>query len=92
MIVIKVEMCPLGDEDKSFEMARAYISNDYETSAKTDGKYGSYNAKFMQSVQFNPKKVWKRGKAKNIHRKKRGVWDILYCCLRSIGMEERNAK
>lgn len=80
----------MGDESKSKELSRAYIANDLKTSHKTNGEYGSYDAKFMQSIFFNPKKIWKVGRAENVHRKKRGVWDILYLCLKSIGMEKRN--
>jgi hypothetical protein len=90
MIVIKVIMWPMGDESREREIARAYISNDYKTSRNTSGKLGSYNAKFMQSQQYDPKKIWKEGRAENINREKRGVWDILYLCLKSIGMDLRN--
>lgn len=83
-------MCPKGNRDRSYEIARAYISNDLNTSLETKGKYGSYMARFMQSKQFNPNKVWKEGTAEMVHRTKRGVWDILYLCLKSIGMEKRN--
>lgn len=90
MLVIKIELWPFGEEEKSKEIARAFICNDGETSKKTRGIFGSYDAKFMQSDRYNPKKVWKKGRAENIHRTKRGVWDILYLCLKSIGMDKRN--
>lgn len=90
MIVVKVEIWPRGNEGKAFELSRAYIANDAKTSAKTDGEYGSYDAKFMQSFQFNPNKIWKKGRAENIHRKRRGVWDILFVALRSAGLDKRN--
>lgn len=92
MIVVKVEIWPKGDEKSARELTRAYIANDVVTSIRTKGSYGSYNADFMQSAQFNPKKVWKKGRAENVHRTKRGVWDIIYLCLKSIGMEKRNKK
>jgi hypothetical protein len=57
---------------------------------ETKGELGSYEAEFMQSYEFDPSKTWKKGKVKNIHRNKRGVWDILYCALHSIGMNKRN--
>jgi len=90
MIVLKVEMWPNGDEEKAYEHSRAYIVNDGKTSLETRGDYGSYNVKFMQSVRYNPRKIWRRARAERIHRSKRGVWDILYVALRSIGMEKRN--
>jgi hypothetical protein len=92
MIVVKVELWPMGNEEKAKELSRAYIANDYETSKKTKGEYGSYDAKFMQSILFNPKKIWKKGRAENVHRKKRGVWDIIYLCLKSAGMDKRNPR
>ena len=90
MIVVKVEMWPLGNEKRAYEMTRAYIANLGGTTLETKGEYGTYKADFMQSVQFNPKKIWKTGAVQRIHRHKRGLWDILYVALRSIGMEERN--
>jgi hypothetical protein len=90
MIVVKIEIWPFGNEEKAKEITRAYIANDGKTSSKTNGVFGSYDVRFMQSEQYNPKKVWKKGRAENVHRKKRGVWDILYLCLKSIGMEKRN--
>lgn len=89
MIVVKIEIWPNGDESKAREHSRAYIANDEKTTNETKGELGSYDAKFMQSVQFNPKKVWKTGRAEKIHRTKQGVWDIIYVCLKSIGMEAR---
>jgi hypothetical protein len=90
MIVIKCELWPGGDESKARELCRAFIANDAKTSTQTQGMYGSYDARFMQSIHFNPKKVWKTGRAENVHRTKRGVWDILYVCLRAAGLEKRN--
>jgi hypothetical protein len=90
VIVVKCELWPMGDESNARELTRAYISNDNKTSAQTQGTHGSYDARFMQSVHFNPKKVWKAGRAENIHRTKCGVWDILYVCLRSAGLDKRN--
>ena len=90
MLVVKIEMWPNGEEAKAYEHSRAYVANDCLTTMKSQGTYGSYNVRFMQSIKFDPKKVWKRGRAENIHRSRRGMWDILYVALRSIGMEKRN--
>lgn len=90
VIVIKVEIWPNGDESKAREHSRAYIANDGKTVKETKGAYGSYDARFMQSEDFNPKRVWKSSRAERIHRKLRGVWDIVYVALRNAGMEERN--
>lgn len=81
-------MWPLGNETKSREVSRAYIANDFKTSAATKGELGSYDAQFMNI--YDNTKIWRTGRAENINRQKRGVWDILYLCLKSIGMEKRN--
>lgn len=91
MIVVKVELWPHGDESKARELSRAFISNDLKTTAETRGEYGSYECKFMQSQQFNPSKVWKKSRAKFIHRTKRGVWDILFVGLYNAGLLKRNS-
>ncbi|MBM9499722.1 hypothetical protein JWG44_05585 [Leptospira sp. 201903071] len=92
MIVVKIEIWPNGDESKKREHSRAYIANDRTTTEATKGAYGSYDARFMQSEAFNPKKVWKSARADRIHRKLRGAWDILYVALRNAGLEERNPR
>ena len=90
MLRITVEIFPKGDESKRSVICIADIWNTGLTSLKTDGVYGDYEARFMQSVSYNPKKVWKKGFAKKIHRKNRGVWDILYLCLKNAGLDKRN--
>ena len=90
MLVVKIEIWPLGDERGAKEICRGYIANDGKMSAQTGSVYGSYDAKFMQSSQFDPGKVWRKGRAERIHRSLRGPWDILYSCLRSAGLDKRN--
>lgn len=92
MIVVNIEVWPRGDESKKYPIAKAFIANEGTTTEKTAGEYGSYTAKFMQSEQFNPHKVWKVGVADRVHRRNRGVWDILYLCLKSAGMDRRNER
>jgi len=97
MLVIKIEIWPLGSKDKAREIARAYISNDGVQTEETNGEFGSYNAYFMKNSRSGKQRdrhkksdIWKIGRAENVNRIKRGVWDILYLCLKSIGMETRN--
>ncbi|EKR46034.1 hypothetical protein LEP1GSC151_2766 [Leptospira interrogans serovar Grippotyphosa str. LT2186] len=90
MIVVKIEIWKDGDPTKVREHSRAYISNDRTTTEVTNGALGSYDARFMQSEHFDPKKIWKRSRAERIHRKARGVWDILYVALRNAGLDKRN--
>lgn len=84
MIRIEIWMIPNGDESKKFLHSIAKIVNDTKTSIKTNGELGSYNVEFMQSYKFNPRKVWRRGRAENIHRTKQGVWHILSQALKSV--------
>jgi len=90
VIVVKVEIWPNGDESRAREHTRAFIANNEEETRQTGGEFGTYNAKFMQNEHFDPKKVWKYGKAERIHRVKRGVWDIIFVALRSAGLDKRN--
>lgn len=41
MIRVKIELCPMGDEERAREIGRMYIANDGATSAK-DPKLGDY--------------------------------------------------
>lgn len=54
MIVIKVEMWPLGDESKAVGFSKAYISNQIVTTVKTDGTRGDYSVKLMGGVWGRP--------------------------------------
>jgi len=90
MIRITVEVIPGGDESRKRLHCIAEISNTGKETHATGGQYGSYKAKFYQNVLFNPSKVWRRGNAEHIHRKRRGAWDILFCCLYNAGLYERN--
>ncbi|UOG61471.1 hypothetical protein [Leptospira noguchii] len=92
MIVIKVEIWPGGDESRKYEHSRAYINNLEETTNATKGEYGDYECRFMQSRQFNPKRVWKKSVVKRMHRVKRGVWDIIGMGLVNGGILKRNLK
>lgn len=90
MIRITVEIIPHGIEEKKFTHSIANIWNTGATTKETHGLYGDYQAEFMQSHLFNPKKVWKKSKALNIHRQRRGVWDIIFCLLYNAGLYARN--
>jgi len=92
MIRVTIEIVPHGIEDKAFVHSIATIANDGIKSLQTHGELGDYNAKFMQSYDKNPKQLWKKGHATDIHRTKRGIWDILFCCLYNAGMFKRNRK
>ncbi len=84
MLRVEIWMIPNGDESKKFLHSTAKIVNDSTTTIATNGELGSYKVEFMQSYKFNPDKIWKTGKAKNIHRTKQGVWHILNQALKSI--------
>ena len=90
MIRVTVEVIPGGDESKKRLHCIAEISNEGKESVATSGEYGLYRAEFYQNEFFNPLKVWRRSSAFHIHRKRRGAWDILFCCLYNAGLYERN--
>jgi len=90
MIVIKICMWPLGNKEKEYDIARAYITNDAKTTFNSHGKLGSYDVKIMQSNKYDTSKVWKKGRIEDFDRQKRGVWDLLYLCLKAVGIDKRN--
>lgn len=90
MLKVIIEMWPKGSEANKFVHSTAIMYNDGKESFNTNGEYGSYRGVFMQSHQFNPNRAWKTSQVKRIHRRKRGVWDILFCLLYKAGMWDRN--
>lgn len=90
MIKVTIEILPKGCESEKFTHSVAYIWNTGAMSRQTGGIFGDYRAEFMQSHHFNPKKVWKKSYIKGVHRKNRGVWDIIFCLLYRAGLFKRN--
>ena len=82
MIVIKAEMWPLGDESRKYEIGSAKIINDAYGSIDI----GAYNYQFCGGVAGREdllSKIWKKGHIDKFPRRERGLWDLLYLCLKS---------
>ena len=92
MIRVTVEIIPQGDESRKRTHCIAEISNTGKEVWETKGTYGSYTAKFYQNEKFKPSKIWRTGRVEHMHRSMRGAWDILFCCLYSAGLFDRNHK
>lgn len=79
MIVVKVEMWPLGKEEGAREIGRAHISND----GTGDRATGHYNVKLLKSAEYAKRLggTWKAGRVEGFPRLTLGPWDLLYRAL-----------
>jgi len=80
MIRVTVEMLPGGNEERKYHLGTAYIANDGETSANTNGSRGSYEV--VLSKRGQPESIWKAGRVFNFPRKRLLMWDLLYRALK----------
>lgn len=86
MIVIKVEMWPLGDESKAYEIGRGVIAND---GTGTDER-GNYDVRLLKSDVYAKRPgVWKKGRVEGFPRRVLGPWDLLFRALRAC-VADRN--
>ncbi len=84
MIVVKIELHPLGFEKNKRSLGLIEISNDL-TGTKETGNY-----KYKIFKWGRGRRVWKCGRVEGISRSKRGPWDILYRCLQeAVGSRNR---
>lgn len=84
MIVIRIEMWPLGDEKRKRLLGIARISNDGLGTADT-GNYKVELSKFGSETQ-----IWKRGRVESFPRLKLGPWDLLFRALaRTVGYRSK---
>ena len=74
MIVVKVELWPLGDESRKKEIGRMLISNDVATTAQ-DPNRGSYNVRVMRRGTTD--KVQKTAKVEDYPRKSYPIWELV---------------
>ena len=81
MIVIKIELWPKGNADKSKEIGRAYLWNDGSGTKNV----GHYKGKVMRR---GSQKIWKEGTVKNFPRLRLKVWNLVYRFLDNILKEE----
>jgi hypothetical protein len=86
VLVIRIEMWPLGDESRKRELGVAHIIND----GTGDLKYGDYKVKLFKSPEYaKTPGVWKSGQVLHFPRERLGPWDLLYRALRSA-ISDRN--
>jgi len=83
MIVVTVELWPLGDESLKRHLGIAVIAND-ATGTPTIGNY-----RVVFSKAGRPKAEWRRAAVSGFPRKRLGAWDLLYRCLK-VAVGDRN--
>lgn len=93
MLVLKLELWPLGNEQSSKEIGRVYIANNAKTTQK-DPRYGSYTvAVCRKGTTENPLrgkvKATRTGTVENFPRLSLNVWRLVLRALRSSFPEEK---
>lgn len=75
MIVIKVELWPLGDETRKKDLGTAHISND---GTGSDGT-GNYKVRLLKGALYSkkPGTLWKSGSVKGFDRKRDTPWRLV---------------
>ena len=77
MLVVTIELWPLGDSTKAQHLGTATIGNDGSGTLKL----GNYRVKL--SKRGKPLVEWKRGEVIGFPRHLLGPWDLLYRALRA---------
>lgn len=86
MIVVRIELWPLGSEERKREIGTAVIVND----GTGDRKTGNYHFQLLKSPEFATHPgTWKKGCVEGFPRLRLGPWDLLYRALRA-SVEYRN--
>lgn len=96
MIVVTIELWPLGSEQRKCELGRMYIANDAKTTS-ADPKLGSYDVAVCRKGRstlpqpFNPTgfKPARVGRVENYPRLAYNVWRLIARSLLSAFPEER---
>lgn len=81
MVVIKIELWPLGNETKATELCRAHIINDCTGTTNI----GNYIVRLMK--RKNTAEIWRSGRIEGFPRLAEsglGEWDLLYRALRAL--------
>ena len=88
MIVIRVELWPLGFEAKKREIGVARISRVAGTKAR-----GTYDVALLKSAEYasarNVGRIWRKGKVSDFPGRRLGPWDLLFRALRAT-VADRN--
>lgn len=70
MIVVRVELWPLGDESVKEDLGTAIIMND----GSGDVRVGAYDVRLMKGAKYSKQGgVWKRGRVERFYRRL-GPW------------------
>lgn len=82
MIVVKIELWPLGFEDKAKEIGRMTITNDLTTLERTSGNKSSYNVRVMRRGTID--QVQREGRVENYPRHSYTVWELVRRALNDV--------
>ncbi len=90
MIVVKIELWPLGSEERRREIGRMYIAND-GSGTQVRGNYKAVVCR--RGTTENPLRgrvrAVREGHVENYPRKSANVWKLIMRCLRSAFPEEK---
>lgn len=89
MIRVTVELLPHGMELGRKVLATADIANDGAHLMRP--AYGSYDARlYVHQTRNGKPKLWRRARVASMHRRQRGVWDLLQLVLQdALGNRNR---
>lgn len=82
MIVVKIELWPLGDESRSQEIGRMEIANDATKTYKTGGNRGDYAVSLMRRGTID--KVQRVGRVEDHARNSITVWNLIHKAIKSV--------
>jgi len=86
MIVVTIDLWPLGIEANKKHLGTAYIANNLEGTVET----GNYTVKLTK--WNNAKTAWKKGSVRGFPRLKLGAWDLLFrALLDTVGSRNQEA-
>jgi hypothetical protein len=83
MIVIKIELWPLGFESHKREIGRMHITN----KGTNTGTRGDYKVDLMRRKSTN--KVLRTGDVDNFPRKSKSIWKLVLKSLKTVFPEEK---
>lgn len=88
MIVINIEMWPMGDKEQSYSLGRMFIWNKGTAHSKSNGKRGDYGFQILrknkidrETVDTTCKDEVAHGEVNNWPRLSYSVWKLVSKCL-----------
>ena len=86
MLVVKIELWPLGNEANAQPLGLATISND----ATGSPAIGNYTVRIFKGKKYSRAEgVWRTGRVLGFPRQQLGPWDLLYRALLAT-VKDRN--